>query len=60
MQIADKQELNATERFGAVFVFSEFSIYGIEEVATYHGYLIDNEEIESLDDVLLVLADFIV
>ena len=55
LEVANEQELHTAERFVAVTVLAEFSIDGIKNIASHHGYLVDDKKVESLDKILLIL-----
>ena len=56
LQVTDEQQLHAAEGPVAVAVLAQHAVDGIEQVATHHGYLVDDEEVEGAQDALLLLA----
>ena len=56
-EVAYHEQLHTAERAVAVFVEAQHGINLVEEVGTYHGNLVNDEEVERADDVLLLLAE---
>ena len=57
LQVADHQQLHATEGLVAVTETTQYTVDGIEEVATHHRYLIDDQQVERRDDLPFLFAE---
>ena len=60
LQIAYHQELHTTERqIVALAILAKHRIYSIEQIAAHHTDFVDNEQVDTADDIALELAELI-
>ena len=60
LQIAYHQELHTTERqIVALAILAKHRIYSIEQIAAHHTDFVDNEQVDTSDDIALELAELI-
>lgn len=60
LQIAYHQELHTTKRqIVALAILAKHRIYSIEQIAAHHTDFVDNEQVDTADDIALELAELI-
>ena len=56
LQIADEQQLHATERAHGVAITAQSGVDTVEQVGTHHRDLVDDDEIEAANEPLLAVG----
>ena len=57
LQVANHEQLDASEGFEMVAEAPQHMVDGVEQVAAHHGNLVDDEQVERCDDASLLLAE---
>ena len=57
LQIANHQQLHPAKRFVMITISSQHGVDGIEQIASYHRDLVDNQQVERGDDTSFLLAE---